>query len=341
MVRRLAFVCLLLHGTPAAAQELVHVLTAPGDGTILGEVSDVDLDSRGNVLALDTQADAVFVFDERGVLVRELGGEGQGPGEIMLSVELEVGPRDEVVVADAQNRRLTIWDVVGELHASARFDDILAPGSTWPGDLVWAPSGLFLKVSEFVPDRPLAVFRISADFEGPATRVLVVPAGDAAATCTFCPITVDGSGRVIAAAPDTVYSVRALSSDGGVTREWMRTDVPAVRRSPAELERLNAASRRMGALEGAGASGGGASPFKTRFGPHALNVDNRGLLWTAPRVEEGASGILDVFAPDGEHLKTIRLDVPVGSFRVRGDRVAVASETPIGEPVVHVFRIER
>lgn len=340
MLRTFVLVSACLCASPAAAQELVRVVTAPSDATILGEVSDVDLDSSGRILALDTQADVVYVFDPTGALAHALGREGRGPGEIMLSVDLEVGPNDEVVVADAQNRRLTVWDASGELHVSRRFEDLLGPGSSWPGELVWSPSGLFLKVSEFVPDRPLQVFRIPVDFEGQATRAVQVPAGEDAATCTFCSYTVDSAGRVLAVAPDTLYSIRALDGGGAITHEWTRTDLPAVRRSAAELERLDAASRRVAGLEGGGPGAGGFSVFKTRFGPHALSVDDEGRLWTAPRVAEGEPGRFDVFDPSGAHRTTIQVDVPVGAFRIRGDRVVIASETSIGEPVVHLFRID-
>ena len=46
-----------------------------------GQVGDVAFDAAGNLYVLDTQALTISVVDPTGALVRQIGGQGEGPGE--------------------------------------------------------------------------------------------------------------------------------------------------------------------------------------------------------------------------------------------------------------------
>jgi len=344
MFRPGLIVGLLLWAPPIEGQQLTNIGLAPRDDTVLGEIGDVDVLPDGRIVVLDTQADAVYVFHQDGRLDIELGGSGEGPGEIALSAEVEVGPNGEILVVDAQNRRLTMWSREGALLGSSRFDALWGAAPMWPQDLVWNDSGIFLKTSQFVPDRPVEIYTVPIDLQGEGVLLVSLAQDEDALTCVFCSITVDRSGAVVAVQGDTVYSVVRLDSEGDVSRRWTRSDLPAVRRSADELERLRSATRRI-----AGAEEGGSADFpehKTRFGRHALNFDGAGRLWTSPRVEDGQFGAFDVFnALDvrdvgGNYSVTIEVDAPINGFRIRGQYLVAASETPIGEPIVLLYRIE-
>ena len=105
-----------------------------------------------------------------------------------------------------------------------------------------------------------------------------------------------------------------------------------MRRSQEEIERF---SRTAGASRGVA-----PSEVLNRFGPHRIGVDDTGRIWTAPRVRPGEPGFFDVFSPDGRLLRTIEMDVAVDGFRIRGDRMVIASATTALEPVVRVYTIQ-
>jgi hypothetical protein len=333
-------VVLLLSAARLEAQRLTPISVAPSDGTILGDVSDVDILPNGNFVAMDIQAATVYVFDPVGRLVRALGGSGQGPGEIKLSMEVEVGPGGEIMIVDAQNRRLTRWSIDGPLIGSARFDQLMGSLPFWPHDLTWEDAHLVLKTAGFTPDQPIEFYSIPLTLDGTAELLLSVEKQEEGATCTFCAVTLGAGGELVVIRGDTLYQVHRLDPEGAISATWSRSDLPAVRRSEAELDQLRSGMKRVAGAEPGSGGTSDVSPFKTRFGPHSIDIDDEGRLWAAPRVAEGAGGVLDVFGPSGEYSHSIALGVPMKSFRIRRGYIAVASETSLGEPVVRLYRID-
>ena len=52
------------------------------DDIFFGNVGSVDLDAAGNLYLLDSQLCVTHVYSPGGELLRTLGGEGDGPGEV-------------------------------------------------------------------------------------------------------------------------------------------------------------------------------------------------------------------------------------------------------------------
>lgn len=88
--------------------------------------SDVAVDARGQIYVVDPQAAAVKVFDAAGEYLRELGREGQGPGE--FQDPRSVASYGEVVVVGAsRNARWSHFDLDGNHLADysyPRFDNL-------------------------------------------------------------------------------------------------------------------------------------------------------------------------------------------------------------------------
>ena len=330
---------LLAAWTPAGGQTLRQVGLVPSDSSVFGQIEDVDLLPDGGVVVLDGQARALYVYSPEGRLLRTLAGPGRGPGEIALSAEVEVGPEGRVMVADAGNRRLTLWASDGSRLASRRIDDLPGAAGRWPHELIWHGSGVLLKTSGFAPEAPIRFHQVPADLAGAARLVASLPTGPDAVTCLFCPVTVDPGGALVVARGDTLYSIRRLGVDGRMTAEWSRHDRPAARRSDEELRRLRSAAQSRGRAEGGAGASGSFAAFKARFGPHTLDFDPFSRLWTLPAMEDGRPGTFDVFAPSGTLVATLTVAVPVLRFRIRGRHLVAVSETPIGEPVVRVYEI--
>jgi sugar lactone lactonase YvrE len=88
-------------------------IRAVGQGQ-LGEPTDVDLDSEGNVWTVDPSADEVVVFDDGGQLLHQFGSTGSGAGEFQEPNALDLQPNGTVWVGDSNNGRVQWFDEEGE-----------------------------------------------------------------------------------------------------------------------------------------------------------------------------------------------------------------------------------
>ena len=103
----------------------------------------VTVDARGRVYVLDTGADGIKVFDGNGDYLRELGREGEGPGEFQDPRSVTaVG--DRVIVGDSGNARWSHFDLEGnhvEDHAYPVADRLEIVRATSGGELVGSTLG--------------------------------------------------------------------------------------------------------------------------------------------------------------------------------------------------------
>lgn len=318
---------------------LAPVLTLPSDGTVLGSIADLDVLANGNIVVLDEQAHQVLEFDRDGALVRTIGRDGQGPGEIRGAVELEVSMDDQIWVLDFGNTRITRWSSNGDLAGSSLLGEVLGQPVGWPHELVINEAGVFLKTSQFRDTEPVQVFRLHDDLRGIADTVAVVIPTPEASTCLFCPISVSPSGQVFGPQGDTAFAVSEVGRNGEQVSVLMLKGVPAVKRSEAELDRLRSAVGRLPIPEGVDVPVPEFSPFQSRFGRHAIGFDVHGGIWLAPRVAEGASSVFYLFDPGGEFLSSIEVKDYLTGFKIRGRNLLAISETAVGEPIVRVFEI--
>jgi hypothetical protein len=56
-------------------------------------------------------------------------------------------------------------------------------------------------------------------------------------------------------------------------------------------------------------------------------------------VPDGDATSFFVFDADGAFLGRVRADRELGGFRIRGNHLVAAGHTPLGEPVVRLYRI--
>lgn len=87
---------------------MVRIGAREGDpAQLFQRVSGVRILSGGRVAVADRGSRSVRVYSREGALLRELGGEGEGPGEIQLLGHLGVAPGDTLEVYDPDLRRMT------------------------------------------------------------------------------------------------------------------------------------------------------------------------------------------------------------------------------------------
>lgn len=81
---------------------------------IFSEIGFFDVDGEGNIYVLDWRDVCVKVFDKNGKHIRTFGKKGQGPGEIMGPSRLYVTERNEILIYDTANRRISFFSLNGE-----------------------------------------------------------------------------------------------------------------------------------------------------------------------------------------------------------------------------------
>lgn len=267
---------LFILATSVAAQvpdvELARTLPLD-DAVFFGEVTDLDVMDDGSVVVLDNRSHQIVLFRPDGRLERTMGRQGGGPGELQGAAELEVLPDQSIAVLDYGNLRFTVWDRRGNVVTTVPLHVPLEPGF-WPHELYWTEHGPLLKVSQFAPDKPFYVLRLSATPDAVQDTLLSVSPDDSI-TCTFCPWTVGPAGDMRVAQGDTVYPVHRMNNNSGtVASSWTSQRYPAAPRSSEEIEELQNLFRERAGREGGTA--GAVSPYKPRFIRLTLGSDDDG-----------------------------------------------------------------
>ena len=101
---------------------------------IAGEIADLTRDTEGNYYLPDWQQHTVWVTDPQGKLIRQIGREGSGPGELSRPQNVAVFD-DRIVVLDKENLRIATFNLNGEHQASFRID------MPRPGNMVCGSEG--------------------------------------------------------------------------------------------------------------------------------------------------------------------------------------------------------
>lgn len=110
---------------PASAQtytiEKVREIPIDLGDEIVGEIADLTRDAEGNFYLPDWQQHTVWVTDAQGKLIRSIGQEGSGPGEMSRPQNVTVLD-DRIVVLDKDNFRVATFDLNGAHQGSFRVD---------------------------------------------------------------------------------------------------------------------------------------------------------------------------------------------------------------------------
>lgn len=96
---------------------------------LLSNVSGVDFDAAGNLHVLDAGNQRVLVLDGRGRLLRTIGKQGGGPGELLVPSGLAVLADGTVVIADLGRSAFSVFNADGSFRFNVPYADSLgAPG---------------------------------------------------------------------------------------------------------------------------------------------------------------------------------------------------------------------
>lgn len=331
--------------------EQARIGSMDGDGAdVFASIVDVELDAMGRVWVADAQQHQVRVFDSAGAHVRSIGRKGGGPGEFGGIAGMDWAPDGTLWVLDGGNMRFAVYDTAGRLVTTRRraANVVVSP---WPlgfdrrgylydvGGATGGDGGE--RVVRFAPElQPRDTFRAPA-FQVPTLQVVTQQGRNRSihrVNVPFAPVQLvrlDPDGFAWVAATDR-YRLTRYRFDGTVDRVVER---------PARPRPVTAADRAAILAQYRDFQERGGKMDESRFPKtHPVIFDffigDDGHLWVLPM---RASGVADVFTPDGVHLGEVAfprvLPSPVPS--IRGDRMAAVEASRDGVPGVRIFRIER
>ncbi len=141
-------------GKDASAQNFIieKVREIPIDlgDEIVGQISDLAKDAEGNFYLTDRQQHTIWVTDPQGNLIRRIGRQGSGPGELSKPRSGTI-LEDRILVLDVGNNRISTFSKRGGFLSSFRTN---LPG---PGNIIAHSDGR-IAVSSLMGESLFTVF---------------------------------------------------------------------------------------------------------------------------------------------------------------------------------------
>ncbi len=337
-------------------QTLSAVLAARSNAEIeFNYISDVDVDSRGQIYAGDGLAEIV-VLDSAGAMVRRLGRLGFGPGEFEAVSTVHLLPGDSLYVYDGPAMRATVYEPQSTTVAyTVRFPEA---GFAFPVDVEPTRRGFLLahfrRINGEVPTaghRQDDIVRVlNQDGSVQRDTVVLVPEPETIEVRT-------DSRHGFFFLPYTRQTLVRWSSDGRIYSLWtdsarvkvhgpdgrLRADFTAQLPFP----RLPIQQRTIDSL--VEINGKGGFPRRTleeAFGGRwqtwplvqDMLVDDRSRIWIQP-VTQGPQATWLAFDERGQRLATLHLPRSTRPRLIRGERMYAVSTDSLDVESLVVYRL--
>ena len=338
---------------------LTKVVDTRSDNIDLFRVVGARILESGSVAIANSGEQQILVLDSRGKLKRQLGGNGEGPGEFRRLVGIVAPGGDSIVGYDSQLLRRTVFDGNGEvvetrpLHPPRTGVDLLPLAET-PGGGVLAVYGemrLFLNVGLARDSVPLLVLTDSGTvrdtlgiWEGKEYYYQMIPTGGVSRTNVGFSRNVVHAGRNGLAVVGSTDSVD-LTVFSGSGRVVLGIRGSGGRPIPAEVlkdyrEEREKGSERAPADQQAQIRN---TPVHDTYPAMAgVAISDQGEIWVgtyAPEPTRRRDWI--VFARTGETAGRVTLPVESTVLDVAGDQVILLERNDVEEEYVTVWRIDR
>ncbi len=249
-------------------------------GSLSGEVwesfanigrNDLGFDASGNLYILDAQNSRVVAVDPAGNLIREIGAEGEGPGEFQRPTSIAVHEDGSFVVFDLGHRALMFFDSAGEFIEHRTIEIQQLPGGTLLPD---GNGGIFsgsgqgaviitregssaqdggVPIRRYGPVNSASIDDLYTAWIPPRMDGVSMGAGggfnlSAMAVVAFRPEFSMGAGRngQVVLTDSVTYRLKVVGSQGGLTHTLTRPIDP---RPVTRADREREMQRRMEALE--------------------------------------------------------------------------------------------
>jgi hypothetical protein len=319
------------------------------------QITDVDVDSRGQVYAGDRLGE-IIVMSDKGTLVRRMGGMGAGPGEFEMVSTLHVLPGDSLYVYDSSGQRATVYlPHSSRVAYTVRFPQ---PGYSFPVDVEPAPGGFLLsqfrRINGDVPiygQRRDDVIRVlNRDGSVRDDSVLVVPEPETVevrgsrARGFFFPefarqtlVRWGPDGRIYSLWTDsarvTIHDTRGRPR-GGFTARLPYPRLPLSQETIDTVWRLNS----RGGYDRRTLTQAFRSRWQTWPLVQDMLVDDQSRIWIQPVTQTPDAPWL-AFDAKGTQLATLTLPRSVHPRLIRGDRMYAVSRDSLDVETLVVYRL--
>ncbi len=337
---------------PSWRYELSHVIAPPeGSPGELSEMRSFVADSAGNVYVLQTNPAVIRVFDSLGDWQRDIGREGDGPGEFRSGMLGLLG--DTLYVQDWQARRLLIFTTAGEalaVHPSRCcssmprlpvFSDGLVgvPGPARGESFWYLMNSAGATVDSFAVD-PFD-WRLATNFwrasrrTGNHEETRVVPPPNAVVTHVTW-----RSDRAAVWGTTTAYTLAIGTPPHDTTRV---VTMPSTARSLTAAEREELIESLLESMEPEWAAAfrevAGLEDVPTEVPAwEKLLTDGEEML-VVIFDETRLQATVDRFAPDGTFMFRASASAVAAGGLFLGDKLYARSETEDGFPTIQVYRL--
>jgi hypothetical protein len=332
-------------GNATTEQELVIGVEAGDDEYMIGRVNSVAVGMDGEIYVSDGQQEIVRMYDADGNYVRDIGGQGQGPGEYLYAPALGTLSDGTLVLRDGSTSRISFFSAAGDYLDSFR---------AVPGSMFVIDREDNIHAQQFEGDVSLVQYSRDGeelgrvdypprDLAGAQTFVLGWGEGDiypfpVETQSDWSPLGYLVTGR------NDVYDIELRRPEGTV---HLRRDIPRPEVNSAEQEQWEAHRQRL--IERVAARGDDADfepipDVKPYF--RQIHVADDGRIWVFRYVEaverddiEPVPGqpdrplltwrepwTYDVFEPDGTFLGSVVVPETLRPYVIRGERIWGAVE---------------
>ncbi|MGD8866385.1 MAG: hypothetical protein PVI01_02125 [Gemmatimonadales bacterium] len=311
---------------------------------------DVGILPDGGVVVLDMGNRRVLRFGPDGVYLGSFGGPGDGPGQFVTPLFLEVAG-DRIYVLDSALNRVTAFDTAGVFLS--RFDiDLAGLAGTTPLFVAGGPDELYVAgepvpfLTEVRDTGQAVIYRMNKSGAIVDTLALFLPSSwrrieDAGGRSSFAKPRLAPTPRlsarpgVAALALGAQYMIEIRNPAGQLVRRVARQYdnvpvTPEIRDSV--LDELSKAPDAMPreALE--------LVPFAPVIpAVESLVMDDRGRLWVDVFAREVTRR--DVFDAEGQFLGPLYLPQPIKLEDVSNDRACGLAAEPSGQSAVFCYRV--
>ena len=131
-----------------------------GDSVLLGYVFTMAVDSKGQLYLTDSGFKGIRMFSSNGILIREIGREGKGPGEFAAMPSVHIGPGDSLYALDRTAARITIFSPQDQSLVTTV--SVLGPGAPRPAAFLGASRrGLLVEFTSYYTPGSESLIRMS------------------------------------------------------------------------------------------------------------------------------------------------------------------------------------
>ncbi|HEY0017633.1 MAG TPA: 6-bladed beta-propeller [Longimicrobium sp.] len=125
-----------LAGTPAQVFAIGRAEGAAHE--MFGIVAGVAFDAAENLYVLDRQSARVMVYDRTGRFLRQIGSQGEGPGELMMPLQVVVAPDGTIIIQDLGRPAYSLFRPDGTFIRNVLMEGWMPAMSA---TLAWHPRG--------------------------------------------------------------------------------------------------------------------------------------------------------------------------------------------------------